>query len=231
MIWVIKEIKYPKVTDIEAAYIAGCLDCDGTFYLKEHRPGESTHPRVWLGQVTKSVPDWLYDKFGGCHYILYRDPPRRNMNMWSVTDSKAVAICIICLPYLRIKKRRAEILIEAWELNHNMRYKNYAYWYGLEHPNWREEPLMTTEEVCMLLWYKDRDRVTQAIRGGRLLALPNLNGRVPKRVPSGLVRWLQELRIEAQRRGKSKLSGRPPQLNELQGWLCEELHVLNKRGC
>lgn len=233
MIWVIKEIKCPKVTDTEAAYMAGCLDCDGSMQLKKYHGqlgGRSLQPRIHLGQSTEVLPRWLHSIFGGCLHVTKKKPPSRNMLYWAVGDSMAIAVCTICLPYLRIKKRRAEILIEVWNLNHNMQYKSYAYWYGLEHPNWREEKLLTTEEVHVLLKYRRRGTVAGAIRSGVLLALPNPNGRRPKRIPSGLVEWLMELRADAHKRGKSKICGRPPQLGELQLWLSKEMRMLNLRG-
>ena len=73
--------------------------------------------RIGLKQVTPDVPQLLHDYFGGYHRIEKPSTKKgKPLYCWSVTDKQAFTCVTILLPYLRVKKRQAELLIELRQL-------------------------------------------------------------------------------------------------------------------
>jgi hypothetical protein len=107
--------------EITKAYLAGCLDCDGWFTIKRSTyalrvRGDATQAvyseRIGLKQVTEDVPRLLCDSFGG--YLRMEKPSAKNgkpLWAWSVSDRKAIGCVNALLPYLRVKRQQAEVLL------------------------------------------------------------------------------------------------------------------------
>ena len=108
------------------AYLAGAMDADGYFTIKRSTyhlrvRGDARvptfHERIGLKQVSPAVPELLRDVFGGS--IGIQKPSARNgkpLYSWQVTDRKAATAAEMLLPYLRIKRQQAEILLELRRL-------------------------------------------------------------------------------------------------------------------
>jgi hypothetical protein len=102
-----------SLTDIEAAYIAGLIDGEGTITISGP---EDTPPmlRVSINMTNQAVLEWLAGKLSTSCYANPRQP-RRN---WSpqfkvqITAWAAVRLCARLLPFLIVKKTHAEIAIE-----------------------------------------------------------------------------------------------------------------------
>ena len=104
------------------AYLAGILDADGYFTIKRSTyhmrvRGDSSVPvfseKVGMKQVVPIAIDLLHEYFGG--YKRIEKPSAKNgkpLHAWSVTDKKACNLVRTLLPYLRIKRKQAELLIE-----------------------------------------------------------------------------------------------------------------------
>lgn len=220
---------------ITLAYLAGAMDSDGYFSIKR----STYHMRVrkdasnpvysevmGLHQVTLDIPHLLRDYFGG---TLYQAPPQtpnsKPLYRWRGSDLNAARAAAALLPYLRVKRRQAELLCELRE-SKKPGYGQAAYWFAQEFPNWRDMELLTTREVVALLGYQDAGSVSQAIANGSLLALPgNTGGNFTPRIPRLLVERLHEL---AGIDGRSRRL--PPQLVDWRQRLWQETHELNKVG-
>ena len=108
------------------AYIAGCLDCDGSFGIKRSTyamrvRGDAGQPifseRILFAQVKPEVPMLLKELFGGSHGIdKSRTANSKPIHRWYITDRQAVECVNAVLPYLRIKKQQAELLLKLREL-------------------------------------------------------------------------------------------------------------------
>lgn len=217
------------------AYLAGAMDADGWFGIKRstyHRRvrGDAVNPiyseRAALKQVTPQVPQLLRDTFGGS---LREDKPRaenrKPLYTFHTTDKIAATVARALLPYLRIKQRHAEIVLEL-RLTKDGHYWQAAYWFEREHPEWREMELITSSQVRAILNYKHQTCVAQAVRKGTLLGLP-WNGRpieVP-RYPRLLVEQVAQL---AGRDGRARVQA--PQLVAWRERLFQEIRELNKTG-
>jgi hypothetical protein len=109
--------------ELEIAYLAGVIDSDGYITIKAARY-HTQNPRwnpsyqeiIGLKQVSPIVPDMLYDEFGGYRGIgKSYSKGAQVQHIWQVTCAKAEYCAKILLPYLRIKRRQAEILLKLRE--------------------------------------------------------------------------------------------------------------------
>jgi hypothetical protein len=215
---------------ITLAYLAGAIDSDGSISIKKstyHKRvrKDATNPvyseRVMLKQVTPDIPQLLQKTFGGSCVITkcYSD---NSKDLWSFncTDKIAAHLCNQLLPYLRIKRRQAELALELRETK-DSKYEQLAYWFNLEYPNWQQMELITTTEATTILGYTNSASVHQAIRNGTLLAINKRKFRQQaNRIPRLLV---EQLAANGPR-------VRPPQLIEWRERLYQEVHELNKIG-
>ena len=110
------------------SYLAGLLDADGYFgvtmstslYRNGKRPRPEWVGRIGLKQVTEVGPRLLKSYFEG--YQGTEAPSATNgklLHAWKVSYRKAHRCAKILLPYLRIKKEQAKLLIklEAHKVN------------------------------------------------------------------------------------------------------------------
>jgi hypothetical protein len=172
------------------AYLAGAMDSDGSFGIRRKTysmrtrgdlsPGYSE--RVGLKQVTPEVPQLLKETFGGG--VGVSKPGTKNSRPlwhWGATDRIAADAAKALLPFLRIKKRQVELLLELRSTKDDSRYQRLAYWFEKENPDWRDMPLLTFTEVAARMGYKSLDIVCQAVSNGSLLALPYQRATTPLR--------------------------------------------------
>ncbi len=216
------------------AYVAGCMDSDGSYMIIGRGDGRRFEPTVALNQVTEPVPRLLLETFGGNYQYRVLGAPRRARYMWRGAWGTAEKVCTATLPYLRIKRVQAECLLELLALHRNSALRSYSYWYEHEHPDWRSEHLVTTRQAQVILGYKHPESVKQAIYGGCLLALPGKGGSFTPRIPKGQVEWLRSLREGAQiqcRNQGLRLPNLPPQLIDMRKALWLKVRQLNQRGC
>lgn len=215
------------------AYLAGAIDSDGSIGIKRstyHRRvrGDASNPtyseRVMLKQVTPQIPTLLKECFGGT-YRLENASTRDGKPLYSfqVTDKQAAEACRLLLPYLRVKHRQAEIVLELRE-SKDSRYQRVSYWFVKEHPDWQDMELITTSEASAILGYGTLS-VLQAARNGTIIGLPGSNGGHERpRFPRLLVERL------AQNTGQGGGQCRPAELIQWRERLCEEMRELNKNG-
>ena len=110
-----------EYTVSQTAYMAGIMDGEGTFYIGNYsgnRKNGDKHFQTVIAVATtdKSLMDWLVDVFGGS-FRSYTPKQmaknsRKQVYRWQATSHRLLHICEIILPYLVIKKRQAEIMIE-----------------------------------------------------------------------------------------------------------------------
>lgn len=223
------------MSDCLYAYLAGAMDSDGSFGIKRSTyhirvRGDATNPvyfeRVSLKQVTPDIPELLQTTFGGG---CYKGKPGTNnskpLYVWQATNKKAANACIFLLPYLRIKKTQALLLLELRETK-KVGYGQLAYWFAQEHPEWATMEMITTTEAAQMLGYSNRESISQSLHNGTLLALPyDFLGRERPRVPRLLVEQMVPL---LSKNGKAHTT--PPQLITWRERLWNDIRELNKTG-
>jgi len=98
------------------------MDSDGYFTIKRNTyhqrvRGDAGNPvfseRMGIKQVVPIAVDMLHDLFGGSRGV--QKPSAKNgrlLHSWDATDRRAYAAVCALRPYLRIKSRQADLLIE-----------------------------------------------------------------------------------------------------------------------
>jgi len=103
----------------EYAYCAGVMDSDGCFSIKKEtrymRLGRMRHPQYLADlRITQIEPEAIYlfkDLFGGS--VRCKNRKRRMpIYIWTVQAKKAAEASRLMLPYLRIKRQQAQILLD-----------------------------------------------------------------------------------------------------------------------
>lgn len=110
------------VSTHDLAYLAGFIDGEGTIGLRrivrpKNRGGYSYEPYIEAGNTDPLIIEYMHEVFGGdsrqrhvtlsgnCKPILY---------VWCTKCRSAIDVCRSLLPYLRMKRGRAEILVNAF---------------------------------------------------------------------------------------------------------------------
>jgi hypothetical protein len=109
---------------IQVAYLAGIIDGEGSIYIGcySHNPKTGTphyQTKIEVSNTSEPLVDWLIANFEG-NKTMYTAKQlaknsRRAVYRWTIWSDRVAHLCEIMLPYLVIKKREAEIMIEMRE--------------------------------------------------------------------------------------------------------------------
>lgn len=106
-----------QTKEIKLAYAAGFLDGEGCIRISKRLPRNgksiSYNLLVMITQKDGEIMDWLYGNFGGTVYL--KNKLRNGDNWiyeWRVSEVKAYNFLKEILPFLRYKKRQAELAIQ-----------------------------------------------------------------------------------------------------------------------
>jgi hypothetical protein len=110
-----------RKTDI--AYIAGILDGEGYIGIKRSSvrkdcASRSYHARIQVRMVDEPAIAFIADTLGGWYYREKANAAMgRPLYCYSASDAAAASILHIVLPYLRVKRGAADIVLElrAWQ--------------------------------------------------------------------------------------------------------------------
>lgn len=104
--------------DIQLAWAAGLLDGEGSFSIKRVTRNGVVHYQLWLVcgmahiEPNERAIRELHSLFDGHVGIHTSKGNRLNTITWTVVSQKALVCLERVAPYLRVKKRQAELLIE-----------------------------------------------------------------------------------------------------------------------
>lgn len=123
------ESRCKTLSDAEAAYIAGFIDGEGTISLnrlfKKH-PHPTFYPLVRIDNVNKEVLTWINERIGGrLHHII--EKRINHQNKWRLDTARTLEITELLkqlIPFLKVKRKHAEVLFEFCELRLNTAYRN-----------------------------------------------------------------------------------------------------------
>jgi len=102
----------------QLSYIAGIIDGEGSISIirqvhTAHSAYYSYFGRVQVGMTDKIIPAWLQAEFGGeLHLRKPSNPNWKERWDWTVNCQKALDFLEQVLPYLKIKKGQAELVVE-----------------------------------------------------------------------------------------------------------------------
>lgn len=103
------------MNEADLSYIAGFFDGEGCCGIKQIKRPHAIHhcAYVTVSQVRPEVLYWMQSHFGGS--IMWKKP-RRNSGIWAwqLSNKKALAFLSAVIPYLKIKKSEAELVVSAF---------------------------------------------------------------------------------------------------------------------
>jgi hypothetical protein len=123
-----------EYTIAESAYLAGIIDGEGTLFIGNYGKKDKIRDQGFFQTIIavtttdKCLCEWLYTTFGG--WKSEYTPKQRAINCkgavysWKCTGDRLTHLCEVMTPYLIIKKKQAEILLEMRKTyNCNSEYK------------------------------------------------------------------------------------------------------------
>lgn len=98
-----------------AAYLAGLIDGEGSLEIQKRKKtgckrGHNYVARLRVCMTDKEIIEWLKDSFGGYIYERQGKGNCKDSWSWTIHYSNVKPILMKIRPYLKIKRKRAEIL-------------------------------------------------------------------------------------------------------------------------
>ena len=107
-----------SISKIDRAYIAGIIDGEGSIHMTRKEKYGTFYVFVVVAMSDKGVIQWLADKIGNkATEILYpkkgsfKKTPKPIYRI-ALQGRRACLLCEVLLPFLKVKKKQAEILME-----------------------------------------------------------------------------------------------------------------------
>jgi hypothetical protein len=108
-------------TIAQLAYLAGIVDGEGSIYIGNFSSNPKTgnpyyQTNMEVTNTDEKLIDWLVNNFNGRRYkYTEKQTPknsRRPVHRWILSGDDLTELCHLLLPYLIIKKRQCEIMIQ-----------------------------------------------------------------------------------------------------------------------
>lgn len=106
---------------LELPYVAGLFDGEGYITINKYHHPKGTHIRyqlfVGIGMTDKPVIEAIAEQFGGMFtsYKSPKKPTHRRVFEWRVSSKSAVPFLKAVLPWLIVKKDRANLVLKFQE--------------------------------------------------------------------------------------------------------------------
>lgn len=115
--------------EVDKAYIAGIFDGEGTIGIYKHKSKDSAKRRGYVYETTlyvvntdKQLIELMYSYFGGNMRTRKKQKENHKTSYaWNISGSKVINVLEIILPYLRLKKRQGELLIEFQKIKDSLK--------------------------------------------------------------------------------------------------------------
>jgi Txe/YoeB family toxin of Txe-Axe toxin-antitoxin module len=132
------------MSKLTASYLAGYLDGEGYFgiYIVREKHYISCIKAV---SVNREVIEWLKNSFGGYfHERKFKNDNWKNAYCWTLTDKRVVPFLKKIIPYLKIKRKQAEVILKREKLKEKL--KNMGARKGMVYP----EAILKDIKECYL---------------------------------------------------------------------------------
>lgn len=103
-------------SEADLAYMAGIIDGEGSIVARNFWAPKSTHPsvvcRLRVFNTNRDLINWIAERWTGRIYHGKIVPHQKICWVWETKALRARNLALQIFPYLKIKRRQAEILIE-----------------------------------------------------------------------------------------------------------------------
>lgn len=108
------------IEPLDAAWIAGILDGEGSISVSKTTKGRTRDGVYYGGPIyglrlgvimTSTVALEFFSSYFGGVVVPHKSQNKRQLYRWSVSEWRAVRVLATLSPYLRIKRRQAELAI------------------------------------------------------------------------------------------------------------------------
>ena len=93
-------------------YLAGIVDGEGCVSVTYKTKARHERIRLTVSNTDRNLIDWLTSRVGGS---VSKNQPKGNRKPayhWEIYSSKAFIVLTLLLPYLKLKKRQAELCLQ-----------------------------------------------------------------------------------------------------------------------
>ena len=118
-----------RLTPVEAAYLAGMIDADGSIgYYR--RKGINYRPYLGVTSTDHGMLEWILVVVGVGGIATQGKKPDgyKTVYQWQVTSTLAADVLQQISPYLRIKRHQADLMVEATTRLHTPRFRINISW-------------------------------------------------------------------------------------------------------
>jgi hypothetical protein len=121
----------PKMSKMTASYIAGFTDGEGYIAVNKIKSktvksnnGYTYRPCIKIANTNREIMEWFKNSFGGSLYVntSRNKYGHKTSYEWSLRDKSSAEFIKKIYPYLKIKKRQAEIAIIVAKHKENHKY-------------------------------------------------------------------------------------------------------------
>ena len=141
--------KLVLLSEVDKSYIAGFINGEGCISItkrtdKEYLCGHSFISNLRVVNTNLSILEWLKNKTG-VGVILKSNiilPRCKDRYEWKVATLQAVNVCRTILPFLKIKNRQVEILIEFQKLKDENKQNGTR---GVPPERWQKQEILRNE--------------------------------------------------------------------------------------
>jgi hypothetical protein len=140
------------------AYLAGAIDIDGFISIDRRAGGQGVYrPRIGISDTSPVVPKLLHGLFAG---RLFEIAPKKSsyahFYLWEAQHQQAREPLFRLLPYLRLKRRHAELALALMDLVERQNVGRF-----------RSEPLSAEEDAARRRLYEEVARLNEGRRRRR----------------------------------------------------------------
>lgn len=104
------------ILETDLSYMAATVDGEGSIAARNSWSPESKHPsvvcRVRVFNTNRDLIDWIAERWPGRIYHGKIVPHQKIVWIWETKGLRARNLVLQIFPYLKVKRRQAEILIE-----------------------------------------------------------------------------------------------------------------------
>lgn len=112
---------FKKYNDVTSAYLAGIIDGEGSIYIGAYSRNKTTgvphyQTNIEVTNTSEALIDWLVENIGGRKFSYTAAQMAKNCRKqvfrWTAQGESVLHICYYIKPYLIIKKKQCEIMID-----------------------------------------------------------------------------------------------------------------------